>query len=128
MGTLRPGQTIGVRVGTVTHLGIVSNHFDEQGIPLIYSNSLRSGRVALEPLVVFKGPYEFATVAQPTNLPAWQVLARARRMLGMPWNLFTWNCEHFVFSAYGLPPQSPQLDRAGAMLGLALLFATIARI
>jgi len=128
MVTLRPGQIIGVRVGTVTHLGIVSDHFDEHGIPLIYSNSLRSGRVALEPLVEFKGPYEFATVAQPTNLPAWQVLARARHMLGMRWNLFTWNCEHFVFSAYGLPPQSPQLQAAGVLLGLTILCAKFARI
>lgn len=128
MVTLLPGQTIGVRVGPVIHLGIVSDRSDANGSPMIYSNSLRSGCVTLEPLAVFKGVYDFVTVAQPTNLPARQVLSRAHKMLGIRWNLFSWNCEHFVFSAYGLLPQSPQLQAAGAMIGLALLLTMFAKI
>ncbi len=124
---LHPGQIIGVRVGPVIHLGIVSDHCDAMGLPMIYSNSFRSGRVALEPLAVFKGVYEFVSVAQPADVPAWQVLARAQQMLGIRWNLFSWNCEHFVFSAYGLMPQSPQLNGAGVVVGLALLLTMMAR-
>ena len=127
MNTLRPGQAIAVRVGPIIHPGIVSWYVDSSGNLLIYSNSFCSGQVALEPLSVFKGSYDFVPVSAPSNLPAVEVLARAHRMLGIPWKLFTWNCEHFFYSAYGLPAQSPQLQALVTVLGLGAIVAAAAR-
>ena len=31
-------------------------------------------------------------------------------MLSKPWDLFNWNCEHFVRVSYGLKPESVQLQ------------------
>lgn len=117
--TLLPGAVVGVRVGLITHVGIVTDrHVDGQ--PMVISNSMRSGRVEEEPWRVFQGPFPLVSVTQPAALPAWQVLSRARQKLGTRWNLFSWNCEHFVAWAFGRNPQSPQL-RAGVISGLAAL-------
>lgn len=126
MGNLNPGQLIGVRVGPVIHLGIVSDRY-AQGLPMVFSNSLRSRCVEEEPLAVFQGAYEFVSVAQPANLPAWYVLSRARQMLGTRWNLISWNCEHFVYWVFGHEPESPQLKRVGVILGIALLLVGLAK-
>jgi len=118
MFSLNPAQVIGVRVGLVTHIGIVSDQRAD-GVPMVISNSLRAGGVAEEPLSVFQGHHPLVPVAQPAVLPAWYVLSRARQMLGTRWNLLTWNCEHFVYWTHGLESKSPQLNRA--FLGLAVL-------
>jgi len=125
MGNLNPGQLIGVRVGPVIHLGIVSDRYVD-GLPMVISNSLRSGCVAEEPFAVFKGGWEFIPVAQPANLPTWYVLSRARQMLGTRWNLISWNCEHFAYWVFGHESESPQLKQAGVMLGIAILLARFA--
>ena len=122
MVTLKLAQVIGVRVGLVTHIGIVSDR-QADGVPMVISNSLRVGGVAEEPLSVFQGSYPLVTVAQPAVLPAWYVLSRARQMLGTRWNLLTWNCEHFVFWTHGLESKSPQLNRAFLGLAAVLLIA-----
>lgn len=117
--TLPPGTVVGVRVGLITHVGIVTDRLvDSQ--PMVISNSMRSGRVEEEPWSVFQGLYPLVSVAQPAAVPVWQVLSRARQKLGTRWNLFSWNCEHFVTWAFGREPQSPQL-RAGVISGLAVL-------
>jgi hypothetical protein len=126
MVTLNPGITIGVRVGPVIHVGIVSDR-NSGGMPMVISNSFRAGGVAEEPLSVFQGGYPLVSVAQPTVLPSWHILSRARQMLGTRWNLLSWNCEHFVYWAHGLEPKSPQLKQAGAYIGLAALLMTVGR-
>lgn len=120
-----PGQAIGVRVGVVTHVGIVTDR-TMNNEPMVISNSLRSGCVAEEPLSVFKGALEIVSVAQPASVPAWQVLARAREKLGIRWNLLSWNCEHFVTWAFGLKPHSRQLQ-AGMFTGALALLAFMNR-
>ncbi|MFA6309973.1 MAG: lecithin retinol acyltransferase family protein [Sterolibacterium sp.] len=127
MVTLAPGYTIGVQVGPITHVGIVSDKY-VNGVPMVISNSRRTGGVAEEPLNIFQGGYALVDVAQATaSMPVWQVLLRARSMIGSRWNLFSWNCEHFVNWAYGFEAKSRQLDQASAFAGVALLLVGLAR-
>lgn len=125
MVTLHPGDTIGVRVGFVTHVGIVSDRYSD-GAPMVISNSHRAGGVTEEPMSVFQGRYPLVSVAQPKTLPAGHILSLARQKLGTRWNLLSWNCEHFVHWAHGLEPKSPQLSHAVAFAGLVALLMRIA--
>lgn len=113
---LKPGEVIGVRVGLVTHVGIVSDRYAE-GMPMVISNSHRAGCVAEEPLNIFQSKYSLVLVPQTLTLPPSLILSRAREKLGTKWNLITWNCEHFVHWALGLEPKSPQLNQAIAVAG-----------
>lgn len=120
-----PGQVIGVRVGFITHVGIVTDR-TVNGEPMVISNSLRRGEVAEEPLSMFKGAFELVPVEKPAAMPAWIVLSRAREKLGTQWKLTSWNCEHFVTWAFGHEPQSKQLQ-AGVVTGVIALFSILNR-
>ena len=126
MVSLNPAQVIGVRVGPIVHLGIVSDRF-ANGEPMVISNSLRAGGVAEEPLSVFQGRYLLVPVSLPRVLPAGHILSLARQKLGSRWNLLSWNCEHFVHWAYGLGLKSPQLDRASVLVGLTVFLISIGK-
>lgn len=123
--TFTPGAVIGVRVGLITHVGIVTDRYID-GQPMVISNSMRSGCVEEEPWRVFQGAFPLVPVIQPATVPACRVLSRARQKLGTRWDLFSWNCEHFVEWAFGRDPQSPQL-RAGIISGLAALMIMLGR-
>ena len=57
------------------------------------------------------------------ELPSWVVMQRARERAGQPYSLFSFNCEHFVRYAHGVPMESPQLQQVGAFVGaLGLAF------
>jgi len=45
----------------------------------------------------------------PGNLPGWEVVHRARSLIGTQYDLLTKNCEQFVTFVHGLKPQSTQL-------------------
>ena len=60
------------------------------------------------------------------QLPPEEVLRRARSCFGLPWT-FSFNCEHFVTWAHGLPPRSPQLESWIAAGGLGLLLSKLWR-
>lgn len=127
MESLYPGKVIGVRVGLVTHKGIVSGR-NSYGEWMVISNSKRAGGVYEEPLSVFQGRYKLVPVKQPlSDMPTWLVLVQARKMLGARWDVSTWNCEHFVNYAFGLKLESPQLQAAVAMLGIAGIAIMVAR-
>lgn len=123
---LIPGTVIGVRVGIATHVGIVTDRTDINGVPMVISNSHRAGCVAEEPLRVFQGIFQLVPVAQPAIVPSWQVIERARQKLGARWDLFSWNCEHFVHWAFGQEPRSPQLQ-ALVITTVFSLIATMSR-
>ena len=126
MVTLNPGDTIGVRIGFVTHVGIVTDRYFD-GMPMVISNSHRAGGVAEEPLAVFQGSYPLVPVVQPRALPVGHILFLSRQKLGTRWNLLSWNCEHFVRWAYGLEPMSPQLKQASVVVGLVALLVTFGK-
>lgn len=83
--------------------------------------------VTEEPLKVFQGGYPPAPVVLPKALPVGHILFLARLKLGTRWNLLSWNCEHFVYWAYGLEPTSPQLKQASIFVGLAALLMTFGK-
>lgn len=111
---LIPGTAIGVWVRGVLHEGIVSNLRGIDGLPYVISNSARVGHGAEEPWQAFTGGRKAHLLRKLSpRLSASTVLARARSMLNKKWDVFTWNCQHFVREAFGLPVESPQLQIAG---------------
>jgi len=123
---LQPGTIVSVAVGPLTHFGIVS---DQQGggFPNIISCSRRTGQVAEEAATVFANGNNIKVHSYPGRLDPLQVIQRARSKLGTEYDLFKWNCEHFVRWAHNLKPESPQLQIA-AILGISsLLLFGIAR-
>jgi hypothetical protein len=109
-GHLRLGSVVGVAIGPVMHVGIVS-------YPSIFgsnviSSSPRTRQVTEETLFEFANGGRVMDLGYPGQLAPHVVIERARRKLGEPWNLFTANCEHLVSWAHGLEVTSPQLRNA----------------
>ncbi len=126
MNSLQTGTIVSVAVGPLTHFGIVS---DQQGagFPYIISCSRRTGQVAEERATVFANGHKIKVHGYPSQLNPFQVIHRARSMQGTKYDLFKWNCEHFVHWVHNLKPESPQLQIV-VILGVAsLLFFGIAR-
>lgn len=101
------------------HIGIVTDRW-ESGEQLVICCSNRRGKVVEERLSEFLGGFLPELVDEPTTLTNSEILSRARAKLGQRYDLFTWNCEHFVSHALGRKPESPQLIFA-IMTGLSLL-------
>lgn len=103
------------------HIGIVTDRW-ESGEQMVICCSSRRGMVVEERLSEFLGGFLPELVEEPTTLTNYEILSRARAKLGQRYDLFTWNCEHFVSHALGRKPESPQLIFA-IMTGLSLLLA-----
>ena len=103
-------------VGTIEHVGLLSDRVGADGLPAVVHSSKLQGVVGETSMSAFveraQGPMRI--VGYPGALPPAAVLARARARIGERWSPFS-NCEHFVSYAHGLEPRSPQLDR---ILGL----------
>ena len=108
MKNLLPGTILAVDSGFYRHVGIVTDRTMD-GRPMVISNSFRKGGVFEEPWDDFSCHQHVAVQGYPGQLDADSVLRRARTKTGTRWNLFVWNCEHFVYWAHGLRPHSPQL-------------------
>jgi len=105
-----PGTTVYMAyLGLVFHKGIVSDCWWNDK-PMIIDNSLRFG-VAERPWDTFAAG-QTVYIQEYPQLPASVVLCRARRMIGIPYNLFSFNCEHFVKICYGQRVESPQVAAA----------------
>ena len=104
-----PGSLVSVSTSflAITHYGIVTDRMRD-GLPMIISCSRRRGMVAEESWSEFADGSEVSVVGSACTLPVWEVLGRARAELGRGWDLFRFNCEHFVELAYGRRPQSRQ--------------------
>jgi len=90
------------------HKGIVSDQWCH-GKPMVISTSARSGGVREEPWDVFAQGSVVMVDGYPGNLPGWEVVHRARSLIGTQYDLLTKNCEQFVTFVHGLKPQSTQL-------------------
>lgn len=88
--------------------------------PFVYANAPAVG-VARQSVAEFAGGRAVTSLPAVTHLDPSQVVARAERMLGRPYDLLSWNCDHFVASALGRKPESPQLR--GIVLALVGAFA-----
>lgn len=118
MDKLRMGTIISVNVGPYEHLGILT----DQGLDrhqTVISNSSRRGGVYEETIDVFTGGREMNVHGYIGSLDPNIAISRARSKIGSCYNIFHWNCEHFVRWAHGLVPESRQLK---ITFGIALLF------
>lgn len=115
MSVYEPGTILIVNMGFYQHLGIASDRFST-GNQLVISNSARAGGVTEEPLHQFSGGREISAQGVNGQINIAAVLRRARSKIGSKYNLFNWNCDQFVRWAYGMKPESPQLQKAGLLL------------
>jgi lecithin:retinol acyltransferase len=117
MEILEPGTVVSVQIGLIRHYGIASDRYDSGG-SLVISSSKAAGLVIEEPLICFSHGKRIQTHGFPSDLMPWQVVSRARSVLGSRYNLRDSNCEHFVRWVHGLKPESPQLKRAMLVGGI----------
>lgn len=123
---LTPGTVIAIRYSMYKHFAIVSDQCSEindSELPNLISLSYRTGTVQEEPWHVVVGDklVEKSLISGTNSLH--DVLARAREciQLGIKYELLTFNCEHFVRYAHGLPIESIQVKKTfyGAAVGAA---------
>jgi hypothetical protein len=123
---LTPGSVIAVRYTMYKHFAIVSDkHSEDNGkyMPNLISLSYRAHGVKAEPSETVVGNRNIEKSLIQGNDSTDMVLSRARSCIGkaIKYQLFTFNCEHFVRYAHGLTVESIQVKRAlhGAVLGAA---------
>lgn len=105
-------QVVKVDMGAYKHLAFISNKFF-QGKPMLISNTMRKGSVYEEPWDTVVGSRRFKIETIETSEPASQVLDRARSYIGKAkYDLFGFNCEHFVSKVVTGIPKSPQIQAA----------------
>jgi hypothetical protein len=90
------------------HTGIVSDRW-HGGKPMVISTSARAGGVREESWDTFAQGRAVSVEGYPGNLPGWEVVRRARLLIGTRYDLLSRNCEQFATFAHGLKPQSAQL-------------------
>lgn len=120
MKYLTPGTIVSVGVGPLTHFGIISDYGDPK-FPYVISCSRRTGQVSEETAADFANGGDIKVHGYPSQLEPHQVIQRARRKLGTRYDLFKWNCEHFVRWAHNLKLESPQLQFAVTIGVVSLL-------
>lgn len=123
---LIPGTIVQIDFGFYQHPGIVSDR-TMNSMPMVISNSFRKRGVFEEPWEDFTNGKEVEIKGYPGNLSPHEVLNRARSKIGTRWNIFFWNCEHFIRWSHGLKSRSPQIRNYAiytvAIVGLAVLFS-----
>lgn len=121
LAAFAPGQAIRTSRLVYWHKGIATDQW-LSGEQMVISCSGRAGRVVVEPMSVFSAGMGAEEIPQLSAMSREIVLYRARQMLGKPYSLTDFNCEHFLYQAFGLPPQSPQVATLiGLVAGFALL-------
>lgn len=126
LNQLTPGTVIAVRYSMYKHFAIVSDNREDNkidGMPNLISLSYRTHGVQEEPWHTVVGNRNIEKSNIQGSCPTELVLSRAREFIDrkVKYQLFTFNCEHFVRYAHGLPMESIQVKRAlhGAVIGAA---------
>ena len=105
----QPGMMVSVPIFLIyRHIGIVSDRW-HGGKPMVISTSARAGVVREESWNTFTQGRVVTAEVYPGRLPSWEVVRRARSLIGTQYDLLTRNCEQFVTFAHGLKPQSVQV-------------------
>ena len=103
--SFEPGEVISIwHPQGYQHLGIYSG----QGTAIHASKDF--GCVVENPLYEFAGGRQIRRHGTSTRLQPWLVVENARRQIGRRYQLFSYNCEHFVREVSGFAPTSPQLQ------------------
>lgn len=126
MRNYTPGTIVYVDAGFVRHYGIVID-FNEIGSLTIISNSKNLGCVAEETIENFSGGRKIVNSGYPSNFSSSHLVARAQQQIGMPYKLFSENCEHFVRWVHHLKPESPQLQTFAMIVSVALFLMLATR-
>ena len=124
--SLRPGDVIAVHHHLYKHFAIVSDQnsaFQGISMPNLISLSSRTGTVREEPWHVVVENKVVTKSSISSRKPRNSVLSRARSciLLDIQYDLLSFNCEHFVRFAHGLPIESIQVKNTlyGTALGVA---------
>ena len=114
-----PGDIVSVRVGTIRHEGIMTEH------GRVICNSRRYGGVTEKSVRDFASGRTIKNHGQLRPVDPSHVLARARSQIGRAYHPYTHNCEHFVRFCYGKSPYSPQKMGAMSLVALAAAIAAL---
>lgn len=122
---LTSGTVISVPKNLITHVGIItgSTHI---GQPTVIANTPKYGEVVEQTLDDFCNGLNYQIISKPQNfMIGLRAVQKARQLIGKPYNVFSYNCEHLIAEAFSLKPESPQLQKWTALsllLGTGLLF------
>lgn len=117
---LPPGTVFRVSHGLYDHVGLLSDHWIN-GERAVVSFSARNGGLVEEAFSQFACGRGVVAEGYPGQLPPLVVLARARALKDRAYAWLTFNCEHFIRNAHGVPEESPQLRQwlfAATLMGL----------
>lgn len=93
--------------------------------PVVYANAPGIG-VVRQTIAEFSCGRSLHSAPALTTLHPEQVVVRAEQMRGRPYDLLTWNCEHFVECALGNKAESQQLRVVACALIAASLVTRMA--
>lgn len=114
-----PGTVLSVPGGPVEHFGMLTGQHVFGRRVTIISPSKRRGAVVEELPMQFSDGAPILAHGPWGDLPWQEKMKIARANLGRPYHLFLGNCEHFVRICSGLEPESPQLQKAFWIGGIA---------
>jgi len=95
--------------------------------PLVIENSKIKGEVSISTLQQFSGSGQWEVVHLAPEGYESEIVNRAFALLGKPYHLTGYNCQHFVAEVYEGVPSSWQLNGIVAGLGLVALVVAAAQ-
>jgi len=126
------GDVVRVRVPwcrVYWHYGIVVQRDVYGQVWVIHCSQRRRG-VSIESLSDFAQEGVVENCGFPSELCTWEVIRRAKSMMGNKWHLTDFNCEHFWRTAHGMEAASHQLQLtliAGAFVVVGVLLRKYAK-
>lgn len=120
---LAAGAVVAADRGLYTHVGILTEPLPGMERRVISLNPAK--QVVEEPLTVFARGQPLRIQGALSSMHPSVVLARARSGQHPRYSWTEFNCEHFLCFAFGVPLQSPQLQKWVALVGLAAVVALI---
>ncbi len=115
---LKPGTVLRIDRGLYSHVALLGQWRDSSSRAVLTLGPGPLEEVAFEDFAAGK---PVVVEGYLGSLHPSEVLDRARKLGARTYSWLGFNCEHFVRAAHGLNPISPQLQRAVAFVGLALL-------
>lgn len=91
------------------HVGVCAGFHPVSGEPLVAHNSQRFGGVRMSPISEFSEGRKVKVYPQSTPRSPETIQQRIRELLGKPYNVLSFNCEHFVSEVQQGRARSPQL-------------------
>jgi hypothetical protein len=117
---LPPGTVVRVNHGLYDHVGLLGDQWIN-GERTVISFTATTGGLIEESFSQFSAGRQVTSDGYPGALPPSIVVRRARGLHQRSYAWLTFNCEHFIRHAHGIPEESPQLRQwfvAAALVGL----------